>query len=535
MDLIGSRTLRDLLEEKRELCPQRPFLVFEGRDGQVASHTYAEFDGLVNRLANGLGKTGIGSGDRVVVHLPNGVPAVATWFALAKIGAVVVPSNMGNTPVEMEYLLGFTDAVALVAEAEAYGPLEAVVPTASRFYQIAVAGAGISPPRGTTDWRTLCDGQPDTLAPMRLATEAVLEILFTSGTTSRPKGAMITHANCLWAGERASKQIRQMPGERSLTAFPWFHANAQVNTILPTLTVGGTVVLLERYSATRFWGQVRLHGANVVSLAPIMLRTIMAQPAQSTDPEHSIRVSMYSINCTDAEKEQFERRFAVELLNGYGLTEAIGNAIRAPIDGKRRWPSVGLPTLERQVRLVDSEGHEVKQGEIGELLLKGVPGRTLMLGYYKDEQATAETLRDGWLVTGDHAWMDEAGYLYFVDRKKDIIKRAGENVSATEVELTIMEHPAVLECAIIGIPDAIRDEAVKAFVVLRPGASVTVEELLRHCEGRLARFKCPQVFELLDELPKTAIGKVDKKTLRRLGRLTGAEDRLGPGGTPRQE
>jgi crotonobetaine/carnitine-CoA ligase len=164
---------------------------------------------------------------------------------------------------------------------------------------------------------------------------------------------------------------------------------------------------------------------------------------------------------------------------------------------------------------VDADGRALGPGEVGELLLGGVPGRTLMKGYYRDAQATAETLRDGWLHTGDHAWMDEAGYLYFVDRKKDIIKRAGENVSATEVELVIMEHPGVLECAVIGVPDPIRDEAVKAFVVRRAGAPVTAEEIVRHCEGRLARFKCPQLIEFLDELPKGAIGKVDKKALRR--------------------
>jgi len=176
---------------------------------------------------------------------------------------------------------------------------------------------------------------------------------------------MITHANCLWAGERASKQIRQMPGESSLTAFPWFHANAQVNTILPTLTVGGMVVLLERYSASRFWKQVQRHGAHVLSLSPMMLRTIMAQSPQCSDPEHRVRVTMYSINCTDPERAEFKRRFGVELLNGYGLTEAIGNAIRAPIDGKRRWPSVGLPTLERRARIVDADGQEVPRGQVG--------------------------------------------------------------------------------------------------------------------------------------------------------------------------
>jgi len=355
------------------------------------------------------------------------------------------------------------------------------------------------------------------LAPVAFDNETTVEILFTSGTTAQPKGVMLTHANCLWSGERASKHVRLQPGERVLTALPCFHVNAQSISILSTLTACATVVLLELYSASKFWEQVRRHRANMLSLVPALMRTIAAQPPQPTDADHAVRVSFYAINCTDKEKADFESRFGVRLLNGYGLTEAMTVVTIAPIDGNRRWPSIGLPTFDRQIRIVDDDDREVLRRQVGELIVRGVPGRTIMKGYYKNPEATAATVRDGWLHTGDNAWMDEAGYIYFFDRKKDVIKRGAENVSASEVEGVLMEHPAVLECAVIGVPDPIKDEAVKAFVVAKPGTAFTVDEILAHCAGRLARFKVPQLIEVRDGLPKTSIGKIEKKILRREG------------------
>lgn len=513
MDLIGDRTLRDLIEEKADSCPDRPFLIFEDREGVIQTYTYREFDTSVNQVANGFLKNGVQQGDNVVVHLANGPAALVSWFALAKIGAVMIPTNTASTAAEMEYILAFSEANTLVADAQFMAMVSGVLPGTPSVRRVFVTGA-VRPLCGAP-WTDLSQGQPESLAPARIRGETLAEIIFTSGTTSRPKGVMITHANCLWAGERASKQIRLAPDERNLTALPWFHANAQVNCILPALTVGGTVVLLETYSASRFWEQVRRHRANVLSLLATMLRTISAQPPRPSDADHAVRVAMYSINCTAAEKREFEERFAVELLNGYGLTETVGNAIRAPVDGKRRWPSIGLPTLEREVRIVDEQGQDVKRGEVGELIIRGVPGRTMMLGYYNAPAVTAEAIREGWLFTGDNAWMDELGYVYFFDRKKDVIKRGGENVSASEVERVLMEHPAVLECAVLGVPDPIRDEAVKAVIVPRPGSQPSREEIETHCAGRLAKFKCPQLVEFVSgPLPRTSIGKVDKKALR---------------------
>jgi crotonobetaine/carnitine-CoA ligase len=512
-DLIGDRTLRDLLEERVGLWGDREFLVFEDREGRIERYTYREFDARVNQVANGLLAEGIRPDEKVVVHLPNSPAFLFTWFGLAKIGAVMVPTNTANTAGEMEYVLNFSDATTVVTEAAFIDMFGGALPRCPGIRRIFVARAAGAPP-GTRRWDTLWEGRPTTLPPIAFGNEQTVEILFTSGTTAQPKGVMLTHANCLWSGERASKQVRLAPGERNLTALPCFHVNAQSISILSTLTAGATLILLELYSATKFWDQVRRHRASMISLVPALMRTISAQPPRPDDRDHALRVVFYAINCTDKEKADFEARFGVQLMNGYGLTEAMTIVTMAPIDGNRKWPSIGLPALDRQVRVVDEAGRVLPRGQVGELIVKGVPGRTLMKGYYKNPEATAAALRDGWLHTGDNGWMDDAGYLYFFDRKKDVIKRGAENVSASEVEKALMEHPGVLECAVIGVPDPIKDEAVKAFVVARPGAPLTVDEVLAHCVGRLAKFKIPSFVELRESLPKTSIGKIEKKTLR---------------------
>lgn len=517
MDPIGTRCLGDLLEDRAARCAGRPFLVYEDRTGAVQTLSYGAFDTRVNQVANGLRSRGVGEDEKVAVHLSNTPELLFTWFALAKLGAVMVPSNTANTPAELEYLLNTSDATTLVTEPAHVGRFETIRGSCPRVRRLFLARA-TEPAPGSRLWDELWRDQPPRLARPALHNEAVVELIFTSGTTARPKAVMITHANCLWSGERAAKHFRLAPGERSLTALPCFHVNAQSYTVLPALTVGGTVILLEAFVAATFWEQARRHHADVVGLVAPLLRMLLAQPARPTDRDHRIRLVPFGLNVTEQEREEFESRFGAPLLKGYGLTEAMTMVSRAPLDGPAHWPSIGLPAIDREVKLVDEQGNEVPPGNVGEIAVKGVPGRTLMRGYYKNPEATAEVLRDGWLLTGDTAWMDEGGYLHFFDRKKDVIKVNGENVSAVEVEQTLIEHPGIVECAVIALPDPLRDEAVKAFVVVRPGATLSVDEVQAHCAERLAKFKVPRFVEFRASLPKTAIGKVEKRLLREAGR-----------------
>jgi carnitine-CoA ligase len=354
-------------------------------------------------------------------------------------------------------------------------------------------------------------------APAPAATVAAgdaLEIMFSSGTTSRPKGVVATHTNLLTSGRRQAMSYRVDGDDRLLTVLPLFHASAQSTTLFAALVSGAAAIFLERYSATRFCGRVRAHRATRLTLVAMLLRTLLAQPRSDDERDHVLRSVGYATNMTEAAQAAFEERFGVRLTNAYGLTEAMTEVTIAPLDGPRRWPSVGLPTMDRAVRIVGEDGVQLPPGELGEIQIRGVPGATIMREYYGDPEATAWALHDGWLRTRDIGRLDEDGYLYFSDRDVDLIKSAGENVSATEVEAVLLEHPGIGAVAVVGVEDPIRDELIKAFVVPVAGATPTAEAIQEFCRPRLARFKIPAMIELCSELPTNAVGKIDKKRLR---------------------
>jgi crotonobetaine/carnitine-CoA ligase len=245
------------------------------------------------------------------------------------------------------------------------------------------------------------------------------------------------------------------------------------------------------------------------------LRMLLAQPPDPDDAHNALRCIPYGLNVPAEMWHRFEHRFGAPLINIYGMTEALGPAVTSPLFGDRRVPSIGRIGLDREVMIADPDGSPVPTGEIGEILIKGVPGRSLLVQYYGKPEVTAAALRDGWLHTGDMGRADADGYLYFVDRLKDMIKSSGENVSAAEVEAAISRLDGVRDVAVVGRPDPVRDEAVVAFVIADAG-SVTPDSVTAHCREHLARFKVPADVRLVDELPRTSIGKIEKRTLRAL-------------------
>jgi crotonobetaine/carnitine-CoA ligase len=511
-DLTGNRTVRDLLVERAERYTDKPFLVFENKEGEVYRYGYRELVALAARAAAGFASVGIRKSDAVVVHLGNSPEFLITWFGLAWIGAVIVPSNVANTASEIEHILQLSEAVGFVTSPE-YGSLFRASPRAGVKLKYRIHARTTDPTADTVLLDELLNVGGDPPGVL-LDSNDVAEMLFTSGTTSRPKAAMLTHANLLRSGERAARGAALDTSDRCLTALPLFHVNAQSNTILSSFTVGATCVLLEQYRASRFWSQVQRHKATCISLVAMQLRTLLAQPTRVEDRIHEVRRNLFAINVLDSEKEAFEQRFGVELINCYGLTEAMTMVTVSPVYGQRRWPSIGLPAYDRQIRIIDKSGGDADVGCSGEIAVWGIPGRSLMKGYFRDPEATADAIRDGWLYTGDIGYCDEKGYLYFVDRKRDVIKRAGENVSASEVERVLLTSAEIAEAAVIGIPDPVRDEAVKAFIVPASGMTPTLDSILAHCRDHLAAFKLPSVIEVRESLPKTSIGKIDKGLLR---------------------
>ena len=514
---MGNRSIGDLLAERVALAPERTFLVFESRGGEVSELTYAEFDGRVEDCARGLHALGVTAGDRVVVHLRNSPEFLVSWFAITRLGAVMVPSNIANTAGELEHVIGFTEAGFAITEPDFCEVVQRGIDAAGTDTTTVVARGRLAGFFAFDDLPGLSEEPPPRPA---VGGDDVAELLFTSGTTSKPKAVMLTHANCLRAGLDTVHCLWLDENERCLTALPLFHVNGQGMTIMAAMTVGGTAIVIEEFSASRFWEQVRRHKASQTAIVAMQLRTLIAQPPGDEDKDHSLRKVFYAINVSDQEKQTFEERYAVDLINGYGQSETMTLLTVSPVASPRRWPSIGLPSPGRTLLLLDEEGKEVATGEVGEICVRGERGRSIMLGYYKDEQSTAETIRGDLLHTGDNAYADEQGYLYFFDRKKDMIKRAGENVSAIEVESVLVDHPMIAEAAIIGIADPIRDEAVAAVVVVADGADLTEADITAYCKERLSRFKVPTVVAFETELPKTSIGKVRKDELRK--KLEGA-------------
>lgn len=513
-DRIGNRTLNDAFAERVGERPNAPFLVLEAADCTVSELTYGEFDARCDAVACGFAELGVTKGDRVILRMTTRMELLVSWFALLRLGAIAVPTNPLLTAEETAWMADFIDPVVVVTEPVWHDLYQELRPSLPRLGHIVIVTADepVSLSGVGVAYAKLERAGNGYVAPLP-GPEDVAEIIFTSGSTARPKGVMITHANLLHSAERQSSMRALDDGERCLTALPWFHVNCQCVTVLAALAVGGTAILLERYSASRFMEQVRRHNATQITLGSTLVRTLLAQPSAPEDAQHQVRRTFYGLAITDEEREAFERRFAMTLLNGYGLTEAAAEVTAVPVHGPKRWPSIGLPVQDRLVRLVDDAGRDVEPGEIGEILVWGRPGHTLMKGYYRDPDATARALRDGWLVTGDLAFADPAGYLYFSGRRKDIIKRAGENVSAIEVEETLLRHPAVSDVAVVAAPDLVRDEAVWAYVVVTDD-SLDEQELIAFCAQHLAQFKVPSVVRMCSALPLTAVGKIDKVRLR---------------------
>lgn len=423
MDCIGTRNLRQVLEYKVRQFGGRECLVFEDADGYVVSYTYRAFDDMVNRYANVLLRNGINKGDKVTIHLANSPEYLFCFFALAKIGGVIIPTNILSGAPEMEYVVDFTDSVAIITEPRYMDLIGSIRGTCKKLQQVFLVR--------TCPWYPNTRLYPDTiliadelqeasaiLPEVSIAVEDDLMMLF-NHDLSRPKAVEITHANAVFAGIFGAQAWKLVPEDRHLLTLPLFHINALFISLMPALTAGAAVILAEQFNASGYMEKVRGHRVTTASLVGAMVRMILKEPPTERDADHSLRFIIYAIAVTDQEWDAFEARFQVRLCDLWGLTETLGATTINPIDGIMKKNCVGLPRLSNAVKVVDAHGAEAAAGTTGELVVQGVPGRTIMKGYYKNDAATRETIKDGWLHTGDYAYMDADGYFHFVGRKKE--------------------------------------------------------------------------------------------------------------------
>lgn len=509
-------SLRSMWENTVSAHSDKKYLVFCSADGTESRYTYERFDRLANQTANFFWKLGVRKGQTVAVHLCSSVDFMLCLFGLAKIGGVMVPVNEQNLKAESAYILGRCMPAAVVCEPrflELYEQIRAEDPRLVKELVVARSNEGRS---GAVNFAEGVLRQSERLqASVELSSFDTVEVMFTSGTTSRPKGVEFTHANFVYAGWYAQWQTALRSDDVLFTTMPACHSNFQLAAMMPVIAAGASLVLVEKYSASRFWDQVRRFEGTIIQCVSMMVRTLLLQPERANDRDNDVREVLYFLPLDTESKERFEERFNVRIMNSYGSTESLNWVITDYPTGPRKWPSVGRAGLGYEARIVDENGCELPRGEVGDIEVKGVPGRTIMKGYFNDPKATAATIgAEGWMSTGDKGWCDDEGFFYFVDRVANMIKRSGENISAAEVEEVLESCELIAEAAVVGEDDPIRDQLVKAFVVPTAGARITVEDVLAYCRANLAAFKVPSIVEIRSELPHTCSMKVEKKLLR---------------------
>jgi crotonobetaine/carnitine-CoA ligase len=522
VDFLGNLTVGDVIRRNAIVAGEREFLVCEDDRGVTRAITYAELDALTDAVAHSLRDHGLKGGDRVVLMMRSSVESVVAMLGCAKVGLVSVPINTASVGPELQHIFGLVRPTALVTDAEFVSVISEIALKSGSIRFGVVVGEVHATPTDTPalTWVAWASLAADRVGGIDASVDAgdLLQLVMTSGTTDRPKAVMHTHANRLRSASRIAMCFRLRPDDRNLSAFPIFHVHCLDVTIFASLISASTAILLESFNGGRYWTQVQRHRATTIGLLPTVIRALLAKPRGSDERSHRVRLATYGMQPTRDELDQFCERFGVGLLTtGWGMTEAATNVLQTRLEEEARFPSVGVPMIDRVVALVDERGRPVPIGTVGEIAVQGIAGRTVMQGYFRDRIATRSVLRNGWLYSGDLAWRDTDGYFYFAGRAKDMIKRSGENIGAEEVEAVLATHPAVAEAAVIGVPDEFRDEAVKAFIVLQPGESLDIATLQEYCGDKLAKFKIPTVVAFVNDLPRSLIGKVDKRVLRDRG------------------
>ena len=444
----------------------------------------------VERAAAALHARGIRTGSVIALALPNRAELIIALFAAWRLGAAVTPINPVLGPTEAAYQVADAGAVLVVTED---GDRDLGVPNMV-VTELDASDAAV-PPMGEH------------------STDDLALLIYTSGTTGSPKGVMLTHANLDAMTASFVEWLELSANDHSLLVLPLFHANGIVLGTLSPLRAGGQVSITGRFSRDRFFSDVERLRPTYFSAVPAIYALLASLPEHVRPDTSSLRFGVCGAAPMPAESiERFERRFGVTIVEGYGLSETTCASTINPLRGVRKPGTVGLPLPGQQIAVIGEDGQALPQGDVGEVV---IAGPVVMAGYLGKPEETARTIVDGWLRTGDLGRFDEDGYLQIVDRIKDMIIRGGENLYPKEIENALYTHDDVREAAVVGAPDPVLGEIPVAFVSLRPGATVSAEELIAHTRSILAAFKCPARITILQELPKNPVGKIDKPTLRR--------------------
>jgi carnitine-CoA ligase len=516
------RVLTHIIEDKART--HEDHVVFQFRDYPI---TFGELNERINKAANGFQRLGIKKGDKVALMLPNCPEFLYAWFGLNKIGAVEVPINLALKGPGLAYQLTQSDSVALVADVQYLDNLKMVEGDLKSIRNLVLyAPGGAAPPARALHIPQIAFPElmanPATAPKADVSYKDITTIMYTSGTTGPSKGVLMSHHYWYEIWAECVKYSRYTEDDVLYSGLPFFHGNAQGITIGPAILADAKAVIVERFSASKLWEDVRQYECTEFNYIGGIIPILLKQPPRDDDADNPVRVAVGAA----AGREPmlaFEKRFNVKLLEVYGMTECYCCLV-TPYD-ENRPGSCGLPITGWSVKLVDDDDNEVPPGELGEFVAR--PERMWLgtHGYYNKPVETLEFFHNFWMHTGDLGRRDEDGYFYFVDRKKQAIRRRGENISSFEVEAVINSHPAVLESCAVGVPSDVGEEEVKAVVVLKPEQTATPEELIHWCEPRLAYFAIPRYVAIRTALPKTPSERVEKYKLKTEGITADCWDR----------
>jgi len=513
------QTLVDLARASARTYGPLPAIVFGGR-----TTTHAVFDQLTDRVAAGLAARGIQPGDRVGLYCVNSDAFAFAYFGILKAGATVVPVNLLLNPKEVAYILNDAGVKGLI-----YFELfaEAVKAIGG---QVSGVGCrvciGANNPLGDMPFTELLASTAPVPQPAIHPQDDLAAILYTSGTTGHPKGAMLTHRNLASNVASIREALQLTPGrDVLLCVLPMFHAFAATVCMIFPLTNGCTVVPVPKFDPQGVADLVATHGVTVLPMVPSMFSVLLRLPDSEVPKFASLHYAVSGGAAMPVEvMRQFEAKFGKFVYEGDGPTECSPVTCVNPIGGVRKPASVGLPVPRVDMKIVDERGQEVQHGTIGEIVVRGP---NVMKGYWNHEAETKEAFFGEWFRTGDLGTEDDDGYFYIVDRKKDMIIVNGMNVYPRVIEEVLYKHPAVREAAVVGEPDELHGEIPVAFIALKEGAAATAADLRQHCRDNLGRHEIPRKFNLIPQLPKNAAGKILKRELRKAGEYERGVDSRG--------
>lgn len=504
-----SNTLAGIVHDYARIHPDKTALIFADQP-----RSYADLDDEIERAANGLAARGIGHGDRVALLLPNMPEFIVAYYAVMRRGAIVVPVNVLYKTEEIAYILHDSEATALIVFAgfAAHGvPAAAQSPSVT---QVIVVGEDGDVPEGTTPWAALVDGTAPPCDAVTVAPEDLATICYTSGTTGRSKGAMLTHRNFIANCKQLDMISRACANESDivLLVLPLFHIYAMNCALNSFLRAGATVVLIPRFEPIPVLAQMQKHRVTYFHAAPPIFVAWANLPTLADYDLSAVRAAFSGAAPLPVKViERFNAAVGFEISEGYGLTET-SPVTHTNFAGPRTKPgTIGPPIPGVEVRLVDEDDNDVPPGTQGEIICRG---ENVTQGYWRQPEASAEALRGGWFHTGDIATVDDEGYYTIVDRKKDMINVGGFKVWPREVEEVLFRHPAVREAAVVGAPDGYSGERPMAYVVTHDAQTTTAEALTEYCREHLATFKVPRQIVFRADLPKLPTGKVLRRVLR---------------------